>query len=379
VPTRRPGDCSAVAQHARCEHLIVAPRTRIEPKRIGSRRSDPKTTKVPTIQDVARLAKVAAATVSNVLNGTRPVTEIRKERVLAAVTALGYRPNALAASLRRKETRTIGIVVPDLTNPFFGGLVHRIEELAAESDYQILLVSSNEDPKREAARIRTLLDRRIDGLIVAPSRDEVEAVRHPIGTLPPTVLVDRGFGLAGFDTISADNAEAGYRGCKHLLELGHREIAILATDPKLANIADRVAGYRKALNQAGLGKRARVVTGGLDADSCQAAIERELRRADRPSAIFSATYAATLGAIKAIRAVGLDFPRDISLLGIDDSDWMSVLHPYVSAVAQPVAAMGTQAWRLLNQRLAGDRAKSARILLPCTLHVRESTQPFGKT
>jgi len=341
-----------------------------------AKRSDPKATRVPTIQDVARLAKVAPATVSNVLNGTRPVAEIRKERVLAAVKKLGYRPNALAASLRRKETRTIGICVPDLTNPFFAALVHRIEELAATSDYQILLVSSNEDPKQEAARIRTLLDRRIDGLIVAPSRDEVEAVSHPIGALPPTVLVDRGFGLSGFDTIGADNVEAGYRGCKHLLELGHREIALLATDPKLANIADRVAGYRKALQEAGLAKQARLVTGGLDVDACQAAMTCELKGADRPTAIFGATYASTLGAIKAIRAVGLDFPQDISLLGIDDADWMSVLHPYVSAVAQPVEDMGTQAWRLLNQRLAGGSAKSARIRLPCTLHVRESTRAF---
>src|ERR1043165_4326254 len=127
-----------------------------------ARRSEPKKTRVPTIQDVAKLAKVAPATVSNVLNGTRPVAEIRKDRVLAAVKKLGYRPNALAASLRRKETRTIGICVPDLTNPFFAALVHRIEELAADSDYQILLVSSNEDPKQEAARIRTLLDRGLD-------------------------------------------------------------------------------------------------------------------------------------------------------------------------------------------------------------------------
>lgn len=340
-----------------------------------SKRSDPKKTRVPTIQDVARLAKVAPATVSNVLNGSRPVAEIRKERVLAAVKALGYRPNALAASLRRKETRTIGIVVPDLTNPFFGALVHRIEELAAESDYQILLVSSNEDPKQEAARIRTLLDRRIDGLIVAPARDEVEAVSHPIGALPPTVLVDRGFGLPGFDTIGADNVEAAYRGCKHLLELGHRDIALIAMDPKLANFADRIAGYRKALAEAGVGRRARVVTGGLDVESCRTAIERELRRPQRPTAIFAASYVATLGAIKAIRAVGLDLPGDVSLLGIDDADWMEALHPYISAVAQPVEQMAAEAWRLLNQRLGGGTAKSARIRLPCTLHVRESTRP----
>jgi len=333
---------------------------------------------VPTIQDVARLARVATATVSNVLNGTRPVADVRKERVLAAVKELSYRPNYLAASLRRKETRTVGIVVPDLTNPFFAALVHRIEELASESDYQILLVSSNEDPKQEAARIRALLDRRIDGLIVAPSRDEVEAVSHPIGTLPPTVLVDRGFGLAGFDTIAADNIEAAYRGCRHLLELGHRDIALLATDTKLANIADRVAGYRKALTEAGAGKRARVVTGGLDVDSCQAAIEQELRRTDRPSAVFAASYVATLGSIKAIRAVDLDFPQDISLLGIDDSDWMSALRPYISAVAQPVEEMAAEAWRLLNQRLAGGGGANARIRLQCSLNARESTQPFVK-
>jgi len=343
----------------------------------GARRREFKKGKVPTIQDVARLAGVAPATVSNVLNDSRPVAEIRKQRVLEAVKALGYRPNHLAASLRRKETRTIGIVVPDLTNPFFAALVHGIEELASKSDYQILLVSSNEDPKQEAARIRTLLDRRIDGLIVAPSRDEVEAVSHPIGALPPTVLIDRGFGLAGFDTIAADNLDAAYRGCRHLLDLGHRDIALLATDPRLANIADRISGYRRALNEVGAGKKARVVVGGLDVESCRAAIEQELRREDRPSAVFAASYVATLGAIKAIRALDLDFPRDISLLGIDDSDWMTALRPYVSAVAQPVEAMAAEAWWLLNQRLAGAGGAYARLRLPCSLEVRESTRPIA--
>jgi LacI family transcriptional regulator len=269
--------------------------------------------------------------------------------------------------------------VPEITNPFFAALVHRIEELAGDSDYQILLASSNEDPKLEAARIRTLLDRRIDGLIVAPSRDEVEAVSHPIGALPPTVLIDRGFGLAGFDTVASDNVDAAYRGCKHLLDLGHRDIAMIVMDAKLANFAERIAGYRQALEEAGAGKRARIVTGGLDVESCRAVVERELRRQHRPTAIFAASYAATLGAVRAMRAVGLDLPGDISLLGIDDSDWMAVLHPYISAVAQPVEEMATEAWRLLNQRLAGGHAKSARIRLHCTLHVRESTRRIERS
>src|SRR5688500_3490535 len=137
----------------------------------GSRRPS----KPPTIRDVAELASVAPATVSNVLTGRRPVAEDRKQRVLAAVAQLGYRPNHLAASLRRQETRTIGIVIPDLTNPFFAALVHRIEELAAEADYQILLMSSNEDPEQEAHRVEVLLARQTDGLIIAPARDDVSA------------------------------------------------------------------------------------------------------------------------------------------------------------------------------------------------------------
>jgi LacI family transcriptional regulator, galactose operon repressor len=335
--------------------------------------------KPPTIRDVAELASVAPATVSNVLTGRRPVADDRKQRVLAAVAQLGYRPNHLAASLRRQETRTIGIVIPDLTNPFFAALVHRIEELAAESNYQILLMSSNEDTGQEAHRVEVLLARQTDGLIIAPARDDLSAFAKSAADLPPTVLVDRGFGLPGFDTVAADNLEAAKRGCQHLLSLGHRDIALVVSDTALANIADRVAGYRAALGEAGLAERARVVMGGFTVDGCRGAIEQELRRADRPTAIFSAAYIATLGAIKAIRALDLEFPDDVSLLSFDDTDWMTALRPYVSAVAQPVDEMAAESWRLLKHRLTGAGAEIARIRLPCSLQVRESTRPPSAT
>jgi LacI family transcriptional regulator len=331
--------------------------------------------KPPTIRDVAELAAVAPATVSNVLTGRRPVAEDRKQRVLAAVAQLGYRPNHLAASLRRQETRTIGIVVPDLTNPFFAALVHRIEELAAEADYQILLMSSNEDTEQEAHRVQVLLARQTDGLIIAPARDDLSAFAHSAADLPPTVLVDRGFGLSGFDTIAADNYDAAKRGCQHLLSLGHVDIVLVVSDTSLANIADRIAGYRDALSEAGIAGRARVVVGGFTVDGCRGAIEQELRRADGPTAIFSAAYIATLGAIKAIRALDLEFPDNVSLLSFDDSDWMTALRPYVSAVAQPVEEMAAASWRLLKQRLTGTGGDVARVRLPCSLQVRESTRP----
>jgi LacI family transcriptional regulator len=332
---------------------------------------------VPTIRDVAARAGVATATVSNVLTGRRPVAAMLRRSVLDAVEELGYERNHLAVSLRLQRTRSVGIVVPDLTNPFFAELVRRIEELAAQSEFQILLVDSNEVPAQEKARIRALLARRIDGLILVPTEDDVSGLladrRHP-----PTVLLDRGLDLAGFDTVGVDNVAAGHSGCRHLLELGHRDIVLLVTADALANVRERIAGYRRALAEAGLADRARVVIGGPSIDGCRAAIEAVLRGPHRPSAVFASAYVATLGAIQAIRAVDLAFPEDVSLLGFDDFDWMTVLRPYVSTIRQPVAELAAHAWRCLAARCEGEAASSKRIRLPCTLAVRESTRPISR-
>jgi LacI family transcriptional regulator len=330
---------------------------------------------VPTIRDVAARAGVAPATVSNVLTGRRGVAAEKQRLVQEAVEALGYRPNHIAASLRRRHTRTVGIVVPDITNPFFTAIVRRIEELAADADYQSVLVDANESTAREGARIRALLARMIDGLIVAPTEDDLSAHAALLDRMPPTVLIDRGFGLAGFDTLAADNVDAARRGARHLLELGHRDISLLVSARELANIRDRIEGYRQALAEAGCAARPRVVIGGASVESCRAAIEQELRRADRPSAIFAATHPATLGAIKAIRALDLAFPDDVSLLGFDDSEWMTVLRPYVSTIVQPTAELAEQAWQMMASRFARSGAPFAHIRLPCTVQVRESTRP----
>jgi len=326
------------------------------------------------MRDVAERAGVAPATVSNVLSGRRQVRPALKERVLAAIAAINYRPNQLASSLRRMRSNTIGILVPDLTNPFFAALVHRLEDLAAEGGYQILLAGSNEDEQRQADRLRTLLMRRVDGLIIVPTRDETPALLEQRAKLPPTVLVDRGFGQEDFDTVTADNKDAGREGCRHLIALGHRDIAFVVTSIALANMRERMEGYLAALREAGLGDRARVIAGGFSLDGCRSAIEQELRRAEPPSAIFAANYVATLGAVKAIRGLDLDFPNEVSLLGFDDSDWMTVLRPYLSVVVQPVGAMADLAWKLLRERLEDGDRPYRHVRLPCVLSVRESTQ-----
>jgi LacI family transcriptional regulator len=329
---------------------------------------------VPTMRDVAERAGVATATVSNVLSGRRQVRQELRDRVTAAIAATGYRPNQLASSLRRMRTETVGIVVPDLINPFFATLVHRLEDLAAEDGYQILLVGSNEDEAREEDRLQTLLSRQIDGLIMAPARDQTPALRASRLRLPPTVLMDRGFGHADFDTVTADNTDAVRQGCAHLIELGHRDIAFVVTSPELDNMRERIEGYRAALAAADLADRARILAGGFTIEGCRGVIEQELLRAERPSAIFAATYVATLGAVKAIRALNLEFPGEVSLLGFDDIDWMTALRPYLSVVAQPVAAMADAVWALLRERLADPQGPCRHLRLPCTLAIRESTQ-----
>ncbi|GAB0112962.1 LacI family DNA-binding transcriptional regulator [Acidisoma sp. C75] len=326
------------------------------------------------MRDVAERAGVAPATVSNVLSGRRPVGAELRARVFAAIEETGYRPNQLASSLRRARSHTIGVMVPDLTNPFFAALVHRLEDRAAEDGYEIILVGSHEDEAREGMRLATLLSRQVDGLIIAPARDDMAALHAHAGRLPPTVLMDRGAGHPAFDSVTADNAEAARTGCRHLIALGHRDIALVITSAELRNMQERIAGYQAALAEAGLGAHARVLAGGFDIDTCRARVEQELLRAERPTAIFAANYVATLGAMKAVRASGLDCPGAVSLLAFDETDWMTVLRPYLSAIAQPVSAMADAAWQLLGARRAEARGPRTHLALRCSLAIRESTQ-----
>lgn len=328
---------------------------------------------VPTIRDVAALAGVSTATVSNVLSGSRYVGPERRGRVKDAIDELGYRPNEIAASLRSQRTRIIGIVVPDIVNAFFSSFVQHIEELAAGSGYQIILVSTNEDAAQERERMLALLSRRVDGLIVIPVGDAFETQAEIRSEGVATVVVDRGCQLTDIDTIAADNLSAAREGTRHLIGLGHRDIAMVVSSPDLDNIQGRIEGYRMALSEAGLQDREQIVVGGITVESSRAAVMRCLDRPDRPTALFAATNIVALGAIHAIRDLDLDFPREISLLGFDDFEWMTVLKPYISTIQQPTQEMAAHAWKLVTDRLAGRRHEVAGMRLPCTLRVREST------
>jgi len=333
----------------------------------------------PTIRDVASRAGVSVATASNVVNGNRPVGEASRQRVAEAIAALGYRLNRSASALRGKSTRLVGMVVPDITNVFFASLVHGVEALAESDGYDLLIVSSSEDTAKERRRVEALVARRIDGLIVVPASDESMAAlkgETDGARLPPTVLVDRGAEAPGFDTVRADCNAGGYAAVRCLIGFGHRDIAVLTHSKRLENIEQRIAGARRALAEGELEGRERVIYGGHDLESLRGAIELELHRADRPTAIFALTNVCALASIKAARGLNLEIPGDLSIVGFDDFDWMFALRPYLTTVAQPVEDFASAAWRLLMRRLSGAEAKDVeRVELPCTLKVRESTGP----
>jgi LacI family transcriptional regulator len=333
----------------------------------------------PTIRHVASRAGVSVATASNVVNGNRPVGDASRRRVLEAIAALGYRLDRSASALRGKSTRLVGMVVPDITNVFFASLVHGVEALAERDGYDLLIVSSSEDPAKERRRVEALVARRIDGLIVVPASDEsMAALKGETGCsrLPPAVMIDRGAEAPGFDTVRADCHGGGYAAARHLIGLGHRDIASLTHSKRLENIELRIAGARRALTEAGLEGRERVIYGGHDLESLRGAIELELHRADRPTAIFALTNVCALASIKAARGLSLEIPGDVSIVGFDDFDWMFALGPYLTTVAQPVEDFTSVAWRLLMRRLKVTGANDVeRIELPCTLKVRESTGP----
>ena len=327
----------------------------------------------PTIKDVAQAAGVSTATVSNVLRGTRFVSTQRRENVVNAIQSLGYSPNLMAAGLRARRSRIIGIVVPDITTSFFGTLVRRIEELVSGNDYQILLVDTQENADRELQRVRALIRHQADGLILIPCSDCARTL-HDIGKSNiPTVLIDRTVKESELDTISADNFAAAREGCRHLISLGHRKIILLASDPNIRNIAERIQGYRQAMAEAGLSEFIRVVIGGMTSEHAHKALRQALLSKGKPSAIFAATHVMALGSLWAIWEAGMVLPETISLIAFDDCEWMTALRPFVSTLRQPIDEMAREAWSVLTGRIEGRQFEKVRREFPCTLVVREST------
>ncbi|MGF6226673.1 LacI family transcriptional regulator [Inquilinus ginsengisoli] len=332
-----------------------------------------------TIREVASRAGVSLGTASNVFNGKAGVAAGSRQRVLEAAEALGFRPNSLAAGLRRQRTRTIGLVVPDVLNIVFNELVEHLENIALSQSYEVIIVTSREDPEREHERVRALLSRRVDGLVIIPTRDwsatEHEMRHHRI----PVVVLDRIAAQDHFPSVAVDNVAATRLGTEHLLGLGHRDLAFVINSTRLWNSAARVEGFLAAMRAAGLEQRARVLLPGMTEEETRAGVLPVLMAARRPTAVFTGSNVATLGVLRAVQDAGMSIPQDLSLLAFDDFAWLTVLRPFVSAIRQPTEALAGHAWRILTAAFEAPDRPAEHIRLAAPLITRETTAaPPGK-
>ncbi|MFE6283895.1 LacI family DNA-binding transcriptional regulator [Streptomyces sp. NPDC057877] len=331
-----------------------------------------------TMADVARSAGVSVATVSHVLNGTRPVLPRTRQAVLDAIDELGYTPNTLARSLVTSRTRSIGLAVSAISNPYFTEILQGVEASALESGYSLLIADPHDDPRHERKVVQLLHERRVDGMIVAPSAEPRELLAYLGRHKVPTVLLDRlvdaaADGAPRFDQVCAENAEPTARLVTHLAGLGHRRIALVAGLAGLSTTSERISGYRHGLAAAGLPVDERlVVHGDSEAAGAERATAALLSLAAPPTALVTANNAMTIGALRALRDHGLAVPGDIALCCFDDFAWADLFSPRLTAVAQPSKELGALAVRVLLERLAAPDRPTRTVRLPCAFVHRTS-------
>lgn len=324
-----------------------------------------------SIKDVAAEAGVSVATVSRVLNSHPSVSPDAKARVLAAVDALGYRPNAVARSLRTDQTRTLGLIISDVLNPYFTALARSVEEEARALGYSVIIGNADERPELQDHHIRTLLDRRIDGLLVSPTDGGSPQILDAARGGTPMVFVDRWIPGVDVPVVRADGCPAVRDLVAHLHRLGYRRLAIIAGPAATTTGSERVEAFRDALGELGLPlPDAYIGQGDFQADSGRRATERFLALPEPPDVIFAADNLMALGALDAIRARGLRVPQDIALAAFDDIPWFVHTDPPVTAIAQPTGDLGRAAVRALVDVIEGRPPQS--VTLSARLVVRRS-------
>ena len=326
-----------------------------------------------TINDVARRAGVSKTTVSHVINNTRFVEEDTKQRVLEAISEIGYFPSLVARSLTTNRTGIIGLIVSDVTNTFFGDIIRGVEDILQPKNYSMVVCNTDEILERENHYIDLLLRQRVDGIIAAATSEKWEALNQANMQHTPVIFLDRAYeGLEG-PYIGVNNCQGAYAGTAYLIECGHTKIGVLAGFQRLSTMRERLAGFRQALQEQKIDLPDEcVVESPLGIESgCEAAL-KVLTLSNRPSALFVNNNLLVLGALMAIQKLGLRCPEDISLVGFDDHPWSAVSDPPLTVVKQPSRRLGQAAAEMMLSLINGAQPLEKRVILNCELVVRKS-------
>jgi LacI family transcriptional regulator len=354
----------------------------------------------PTISQVAQAAGVGRATVARTLGGYGSVSAATRDRVMRAAKELGYRPNAVARSMTTGETKTLGLVLADVGNPYFAGVLKAFTDTVHKHGYDVLVLSTEEDLAKEADAVGVLVDKQVDGLVLASAASRnappphLELVR---ARGIPMVLVDRLFDSVDIDTVVINNREAAREAVSELIGSGHRRIGFVwgpvTVEPatslpemdeviarSLSSDGERLRGYLDALEKAGIDFDTSLVTHVLKNEhQATRAVIGMLSLADPPTAIFATESDALVGAIRALRQMGLSYPEDVSLIGFDDSSWATIMSPPLSMVSQPLEQLGRLTADCLLERIKGTTASSTTHVLEATFMPRASVaKPRGR-
>ena len=327
-----------------------------------------------TIRDVARQAGVSSATVSHVINGTRYVSDAVRQRVIAAMKELNYRPNAIARSLRSGNTNTIGLILPDSANPFFAELGREIEAAAFFSGYNVILCNSNGSVEQENSYINLLIEKQVDGIILDTEHEQIENLCSQIPDGLPVVMVDRDLNNNPFDIVLCDNHQGGYVAARHFIESGFNRIAIIKGPAHLLSSHHRFDGYAAALAESGLNVQDELVyhgdfrtASGFEAGSAL------LNQPHPPQAVFASNDMMAVGLIRAASVLTRRIPQDLAVIGFDDIEFGAYTYPSLSTIAQPKKEIAKRAVELLIDRFSNREKPCNRELIPAHLVIRDST------
>jgi len=322
-----------------------------------------------TILDVAKLANVSKATVSRVINNNSSVNDEIKARVLHAIDELGYRPSALARHLASNTSNMIGLILPDITNPFFPVLARGIEDVAHRLGYTLFLCNTDNDPAIEQEYIHKMVQQQVAGIVLISSSFGEDQIQQLVSLKVPFVLSDRWFPDVPFDAVAIDNYKAACEVIDYFIRQGHERICHLAGPTSIQSAEKRKQGYLDTINEANLKP---IISHGPF--TYESGFQRMASILDEglPSAVFAANDLIALGAINAIRSRGLRVPEDIAVIGCDDIAFAQMCNPMLSTIAVPVYQIGVTAMELLHERVKGVRAEKKHVILEHRLIKRES-------
>jgi LacI family transcriptional regulator len=332
-----------------------------------------------TIKDVARRAGVAVSTASVALSRSAPVSEEVIARVEAAVIEIGYVPHGGARSLRMGQSRLLGLIVPDITNPHFAKVAKVVESACLTAGYMVAVYSASEDDDRERQILTMMRMQRVEGLIIIPTRSDAPhgaKIGRQINV--PTILLDSFVEGLPYDVVKLDNIAAGRMATEYLIGLGHTRIAVTGGRRNIVTGEDRLKGYRQALEAHGLPVHEDLILAGrFDQAVAHDAILARLRQPDPPTAIFAPSNMMMLGILNALYEKGLSVPKDMSVIGIDDFDFAQIMNPPPTVVAAPVLEMAQASINALLAEISSKAPpKGTQTIFPPRLMVRQSCAPL---